>query len=71
MFLDLHYNIMGKYSFTEENYLKAIFFLGLHSKKGVSTNAIAQRLETKATTVTDMIRKLSDKGLLQYKKYQD
>lgn len=61
---------MEKYSFTEENYLKAVFFLGQHSQKGVSTNAIAQRLETKASTVTDMIRKLSDKGLLQYKKYQ-
>lgn len=58
------------YTFTEENYLKAIHFLSQGSEKGASTNAIAERLETKAASVTDMLKKLSDKNLLIYKKYQ-
>ena len=37
---------------------------------GVSTNSIAESLETKASSVTDMIKKLSDKKLVNYKKYQ-
>ncbi len=54
----------------EENYLKAIYHLGSTSKKGISTNAIAKRLDTKASSVTDMIKKLSDKSVIDYKKYQ-
>ena len=57
-------------SFTEENYLKAIFKLGNKTEGGVSTNSIAESLETKASSVTDMIKKLSDKKLVNYKKYQ-
>lgn len=60
---------MTTFSFTEENYLKAIYFLA--PEKGlVSTNAIAERLETKAATVTDMLRKLADKELLHYQPYK-
>lgn len=55
---------------TEENYLKAIFSLSLASQKAVSTNSIAQKLSTKASSVTDMVRKLSDKSLVNYVKYQ-
>ncbi len=58
------------YTFTEENYLKAIHHLTDNSGKGVSTNAIAERLATKPASVTDMLKKLSDKNLLVYKKYQ-
>jgi DtxR family transcriptional regulator, Mn-dependent transcriptional regulator len=57
-------------SFTEENYLKAIFKLSTKETNGVSTNSIAKELETKASSVTDMIKKLSDKKLVNYKKYQ-
>jgi len=57
-------------SFTEENYLKQIFKLAKESKKGVSTNALAERLETKASSVTDMIKKLATKKLVNYQKYQ-
>ena len=57
-------------SFTEENHLKAIFHLSIDEKIGVSTNAIAQNLNTKAPSVTDMLKKLSDKKLVTYKKYQ-
>ena len=57
-------------SFTEENYLKAIYKLNDHLKGEVSTNAIAEELKTKASSVTDMVKKLNDKGLVNYKKYQ-
>ena len=46
---------------TEENYLKAIYSLSSSKKKSVSTNGIAQKLQTKASSVTDMIKKLSEK----------
>ena len=57
-------------SFTEENYLKAIFKLSQKTTDGVSTNAIAEALETKASSVTDTVKKLSEKKLINYKKYQ-
>tara|TARA_R110002072_G_scaffold214035_5_gene371194 strand:- start:42 stop:698 length:657 start_codon:yes stop_codon:yes gene_type:complete len=58
------------HSFTEENYLKAIYKLSGKSDKGVSTNSLAERLETKASSVSDMIKKLANKKLVDYKKYQ-
>lgn len=58
------------HSFTEENYLKAIYRLSSKTEGGVSTNAIAERMETKASSVTDMLKKLSEKKLINYKKYQ-
>ncbi|NVK51812.1 MAG: metal-dependent transcriptional regulator [Flavobacteriaceae bacterium] len=58
------------FSSSEENYLKAIYHLSLASTKGISTNAIANKLATKASSVTDMIKKLADKNMLVYKKYQ-
>lgn len=57
------------FSKSEENYLKAIFHLTTTEKKGISTNAIAEKLETKPSSVSDMIRKLSDKKVVSYKKY--
>lgn len=58
-----------KLTFTEENYLKTIYSLGVSGNKGVATNSIAEKLQTKASSVTDMIKKLSDKKLLNYEKY--
>ena len=55
---------------SEENYLKAIYSLSVHSIKNASTNAIAKKLNTKASSVTDMIQKLSEKELVDYKKYK-
>jgi len=57
-------------SFTEENYLKAIHKLSRRNPKGVSTNAIAGAMQTKASSVTDMVKKLAVKLLINYKKYQ-
>jgi len=58
------------FTFSEENYLKAIFHLERKFPAGVSTNALAEEMETKASSVTDMIKKLSEKKLVNYKKYQ-
>jgi DtxR family Mn-dependent transcriptional regulator len=58
------------YSFTEENYLKAIYKLSENNRQSISTNAIADMLQTKAASVTDMIRKLAEKKLLKYEKYK-
>ena len=55
---------------SEENYIKVIYHLSLVSPKGVNTNAIAGMLDTKASSVTDMMKKLSDKNLVSYQKYQ-
>src|SRR5690606_30192683 len=56
-------------SHTEENYLKAIFSLN-ESGIGATTNAIAEKLETKASSVSDMLKRLKEKKLIHYKKYQ-
>lgn len=58
------------YSFTEENYLKAIYKLQEQSNLAINTNAIASVIQTKAASVTDMIKKLSEKKLLKYEKYK-
>ena len=58
------------FTLSEENYLKAIYHLEEISKKGISTNSIAKKLDTKASSVTDMIKKLSEKKVVIYKKYQ-
>ena len=58
------------FTLSEENYLKAIYHLELDTGKGVSTNAIAKKLETKASSVSDMIKKLSEKDVVVYKKYK-
>jgi DtxR family Mn-dependent transcriptional regulator len=57
-------------SFTAENYLKTIFKLSQKTTDGIATNAIAESLNTKASSVTDMVKKLSEKKLVHYKKYQ-
>lgn len=55
---------------SEENYLKAIYHLSRDAREAVSTNAISDVMETKASSVTDMVKKLSEKKLVKYKKYQ-
>jgi DtxR family Mn-dependent transcriptional regulator len=56
-------------SYTEENYLKAIYHLSESGSKAVLTNEIAELINTKAASVTDMIKKLSVKTLITYEKY--
>lgn len=54
---------------SEENYLKAIYNLERALGK-VSTNLLAEKLESKASSITDMVKKLAKKKLVNYKKYQ-
>jgi len=56
-------------SFTEENYVKAIYHLSEGGVQEVLTNAIAESMSTKAASATDMIKKLSAKKLISYEKY--
>ncbi|WNJ18574.1 metal-dependent transcriptional regulator [Pontibacter sp. G13] len=60
---------MKHHSETEENYLKCIL---RHSHNGrlVSTNTIAHDLGTSAASVTDMLKKLNEKALVQYTPYK-
>lgn len=58
------------FTLSEENYLKAIYHLSTEEMESVSTNALAERLETTAASVSDMLKKLAKKELIEYKKYQ-
>src|ERR1700744_1497917 len=53
----------------EENYLKSIYHLS-QGADNVSTNQIAAQLNTRAASVTDMLKKLADKQLINYTPYQ-
>ncbi|MBL4939990.1 MAG: metal-dependent transcriptional regulator, partial [Lutibacter sp.] len=55
---------------TEENHLKAIYSIGLSNAKSVNTTLIAKRLQTKPSSVTDMIKKLAEKEFINYEKYK-
>lgn len=55
---------------SEENYIKVIYHLSLTSSKGISSNAISAKMETKPSSVTDMVKKLAEKKLVDYVKYQ-
>ena len=55
---------------SEENYLKAIWKLNESGDSAVSTNSIAAEVKTRAASVTDMLKKLSERKLIQYQKYQ-
>lgn len=57
-------------SLAEENYLKAIYHLEHQSKGAISTNAIAEAMDTKPSSATDMVQKLAEKKLLSYRKYK-
>ncbi|HRO42666.1 MAG TPA: metal-dependent transcriptional regulator [Flavipsychrobacter sp.] len=58
-------------TFTEENYLKAIYSIQHGNSIGeVSVNEIADKLQTRPSTITEMLRKLSEKELIHYEKYK-
>lgn len=56
-------------SFTEENYLKAIYHLSHGGVDPVLTNDLADSMKTKAASATDMVKKLATKKLISYQKY--
>jgi DtxR family Mn-dependent transcriptional regulator len=56
-------------SFTEENYLKAIYRLSNGGVDPVLTNDLADSMKTKAASATDMVKRLATKKLIFYQKY--
>lgn len=59
-----------RYTTSEENYLKVIFHLGHGQQEAVLTSEIASNLNTTAASVTDMLKKLSEKELVSYERYR-
>jgi DtxR family Mn-dependent transcriptional regulator len=63
-------------SYTEENYLKALHHLQLHDSDraenfdGTGTNELAEYLEVKPASVTDMLKRLRAKELINYQPYK-
>ena len=54
---------------SEENYIKSIYHL--QQEKGmVNTNSLAAEMQTRPASVTDMLKKLKTKKLLQYERYK-
>ncbi len=58
------------FTLAEENYLKNIYHLQTENSEGVSTNLIAESLQTKPSSVTDMVKKLAAKNMLLHKPYK-
>lgn len=56
-------------SATEENYLKAIYRF-MEESDMVGTNVLAKYLQTTPASVTDMLKRLNDKGLIEYQPYK-
>jgi len=58
-----------KYSISKENYLKTIYHLQ-NAQGTVTTNELAEALQTSAASVTDMLKKLKEQKLLLYERYK-
>jgi len=57
-------------SYIEENYMKAIYHLGMtNGTQTSSTNVIADHLGNKPATVTSMLKKLREKNMVMYERY--
>ena len=56
-------------SFTEENYIKALFNIA-NEKGEVSVNDLSKTLDLKMPTVTSMVKKLAKKKLVHYESYK-
>ncbi len=55
---------------TEENYLKALLRITGDDRTGeAGTNQLANKLNVRPATATDMLKKLKDKQLVNYRKY--
>lgn len=58
------------FSQAEENHLKNIYSLQNEDNSSINTNLLAAKMNTKPSSVTDMLKKLAVKDLVDYKKYQ-
>lgn len=61
---------MNQATLTEENYLKAIYKLSQALGTPSTTNALSLEMNTRAASVTDMIKRLSQKNWVAHTPYQ-
>jgi DtxR family Mn-dependent transcriptional regulator len=61
--------VLPNFSIAEENYIKSIYHLQ-QANEAVSTSALAEHLKAKPASITDMLKKLQAKGLLNYNPYK-
>jgi DtxR family Mn-dependent transcriptional regulator len=61
--------VLPNLSIAEENHIKSIYHLQ-QLQESVNTNALAGHLKTKPASVTDMLKKLQAKNLLNYNPYK-
>jgi DtxR family Mn-dependent transcriptional regulator len=61
--------VSPNFSIAEENYIKSIYHLQ-QDAESVTTNALADHIKTKPASVTDMLKKLQLKNLLNYNPYK-
>lgn len=61
--------MQSNFTSTEENYIKAIYHLQ-QASGSVTTNELSASLHTKPATVTDMLKKLKVKKLINYEPYK-
>ena len=57
------------FSTSEENYIKGIYHLQQETGL-VNTNSLAAEMQTRAASVSDMLKKLKAKKILQYERYK-
>ncbi|MFN8376771.1 MAG: metal-dependent transcriptional regulator [Anaerolineae bacterium] len=53
-----------------QNFLKAVYSLQQANNDRISTNALAEVLNVKAPSITDMARRMVDAGLVDYERYR-
>lgn len=58
-----------KFSVSEENYIKSIYHLQVQHQR-VNATMLAAMVNTKAASVTDMLKKLQKKNLVDYEPYK-
>ncbi len=55
---------------SKENYLKAVYGRSLEIGGGATTSSLSEELEVSNAAISDMAKKLSDEGLINYAKYK-
>jgi DtxR family Mn-dependent transcriptional regulator len=61
---------MENLSIAEENYLKAIFRISEKEDKAVQNKALSQEMDTSAASVTDMMKRLAKKALINLESHK-
>jgi len=62
--------ILKRMSVSTENFLKNIYLYSCEKATSVTSGQLAEKLHISSAAVTDMARKLGEKGLLEYKPYR-